>query len=246
MVKVLTVKIRPVHVIEKQVELSRLRLHDTVQGDAHLGRWFVGGQVLATNRWNFGENFGVSVLQEKVRQVRFSIEVRLSFFLLMSDVACCYTFRSSLFGGFFCQSTREEFFGVFFRCCVEKRDFDRICFVLQKFLVSTRLKKIITRTSGWRRRTTASAKTGRRKTILEKNRILSEFVFYHKQRKNSPLSLSWKKEREKKSPMDRVFLQEILKNHFSSNSLRCFFSKVQFLKNGWTGSTFALLMPKGD
>ena len=79
MVKVLTVKIRPVHVIEKQVELCRLRLHDTVQGDAHLGRWF-GGQVLATNRWNFGENFGVSVLQEKVRQVRFSIEVRLIFF----------------------------------------------------------------------------------------------------------------------------------------------------------------------
>ena len=136
MVKVLTVKIRPVHVIEKQVELSRLRLHDTVQGDAHLGRWFVGGQVLATNRWNFGENFGVSVLQEKVRQVRFSIEVRLSFFLLMSDVACCYTFRSSLFGGFFCQSTREEFFSVFFPLLRRKTRFWPNLFCLANFFWS--------------------------------------------------------------------------------------------------------------
>ena len=136
MVKVLTVKIRPVHVIEKQVELSRLRLHDTVQGDAHLGRWFVGGQVLATNRWNFGENFGVSVLQEKVRQVRFSIEVRLIFFLLMSDVACCYTFRSSLFGGFFCQSTREEFFPEYFPFLRRKTRFWPNLFCLANFFWS--------------------------------------------------------------------------------------------------------------
>ena len=199
MVKVLTVKIRPVHVIEKQVELSRLRLHDTVQGDAHLGRWFVGGQVLATNRWNFGENFGVSVLQEKVRQVRFSIEVRLSFFLLMSDVACCYTFRSSLFGGFFASQPGKSFFRYFFRCCVEKRDFDRICFVLQIFFGLDKVeKKIITRTSGWRRRTTASAKTGRRKTILEKIESYRS-SFFITSREKILLSLCLERRKEKKS-----------------------------------------------
>ena len=53
-----TIEVWPIHVIQKQVELCRLCLHDTVESDAHLR---VGGQVLAaaaaaTNRSNFDRN----------------------------------------------------------------------------------------------------------------------------------------------------------------------------------------------
>ena len=142
--------------------------------------------------------------------------------------------------GFFASQPGKSFFRYFFRCCVEKRDFDRICFVLQNFLVSTKLSHGRRDGGGGQQLRPDAAKRFLKKSNLIGVRFLSQA-----EKKFSSLSVLKEGKRRKVTnglSVSSRNTEKSLQLKFSS----MFFSKVQFLKNGWTGSTFALLMPKGD
>ena len=161
----------------------------------------------------------------------------------MSDVACCYTFRSSLFGGFFASQPGKSFFGIFYVFASKNEILTESVLSCKFFLVSTKLSH--GRRDGGGGQQLRPRPDAAKRFLKKIESYRSSFFITSREKILLSLCLERRKEKKVTNGFECFF-----KKYWKITSVQIlfdvFFSKVQFLKNGWTGSTFALLMPKGD
>ena len=140
----------------------------------------------------------------------------------------------------------KVFFGIFSVFASKNEILTESVLSCKFFLVSTRLKKKLShgrRDGGGGQRLRPRPDAAKR--FLKKSNLIG-VRFFITSREKILLSLCLERRKEKKSPMDLSVSSRNTEKSLQLKFSSMFFSKVQFLKNGWTGSTFALLMPKGD